>query len=164
MTSRSRQQGFRLQTNCWKRRLGIKLPQGIDKANITVVRHMYEELVAGNTVCSEDIAAVLTRERRDNKVKDLSGKYLQVVVSTMMKEAGEGVGDVCVREYRRGTFGEDGHTTLVYLFPTDINVDVLASTDRKLRRMHRANQNLCQQLQDARGNGGSRSVSAAVRP
>ena len=143
---------------------GNKLSQGIDRANVAVVRHMYKELEAGNIVCNEDIAVVLARERRDNKLKDLSDKYMQVTVSNMMEEVGEGVGDVCVREYRGGTFGEDGRTTLVYLLPTNINVDILASTDRNLRRMHRANQNLCQQLEDERGNGGSRSVSAAVTP
>ena len=125
---------------------------------------MYEELAADNVVCSEGIAGVLARERRDNKVKDVPDKYLRVVVSTMIKEVGEGVSDECVREYRGGTFREDGRTIFVYLFPTKINVDVLASTDRKLRRMHRANQDLCQQLQDARGNGGSGGGSATVTP
>ena len=81
-----------------------------------------------------------------------------------MKDIGKGVADVCVREYSGGTFGEDGRTTLVYLFPTDINVDVLAATDRKLRRMHRENQELRQQLQEARGNGGSGSGSATATP
>ena len=52
----------------------------------------------------------------------------------------------------------------MYLIPTNINVDVLASTDRKLRRMHRANQDLRQQLQGARSIGGSGSGSAAVTP
>ena len=125
---------------------------------------MYEELAAGNVVCSEGIAGVLARERRDNKVKDVPDKYLRVVVSTMIKEVGEGVSDECVREYRGGTFREDGRTIFMYLFPTKINVDVLASTDRKLRRMHRANQDLCQQLQDARSNGGSGGGSATVTP
>ena len=73
---------------------GKELPQGIDRANITVVRHLDEALAAGNMGCSEDIAVVLARERRDNKVKDVSGKHLRVVVSTMIKEVGEGVSDV----------------------------------------------------------------------
>ena len=76
---------------------GQELPQGIDRANIAVVRHMYEALAAGNMVCSEDIAVVLARERRGNKVKDVSDKHLRVVVSTMM-EVGEGIRDVYVRE------------------------------------------------------------------
>ena len=101
-------------------------PQGIDRGNIAVVRHMYEELAAVNMVCSEGIAGMLARERRDNKVKDVSDKYLRVVVSTMIKEVGEGVSDECVRKYRSGTSREDGHTTFVYLFPTKINADVLA--------------------------------------
>ena len=143
---------------------GKELPQGIDKANIAVVRHMYKALAAGNMVCSEDIAVVLARKRRDNKVKDLSDKYMQVTVSNMMKEVGEGVSDVRVREYRGATLGEDGRTTFVYLFPTNINVDVLASTDRKLRRMQRAYQDLRQHLQDTRGDGGSGSGSATVTP
>ena len=123
-----------------------------------------EALAAGNMVCSEDIAVVFARERRDNKVKDVSDRHLQVLVSTLMKGAGEGVSDVRVEEYRGGTFGEDGRTTFVYLFLTNFNVDVLVSTDRKLRRMHRANQDLCQQLRDARGNSGSGSGSATATP
>ena len=37
---------------------------------------------------------VLARERRDNKVKDVSGKHLRVVVSTMIKAVGEGASNV----------------------------------------------------------------------
>ncbi|CAM9539996.1 unnamed protein product [Ascophyllum nodosum] len=144
---------------------GKELPQGIHRANIAVVRHnMYEALAAGNMVCSEDIAVVLARERRDSKVQDVSDKHLRTLVSAMMKAVGEGVSDVSVREYRGGTIGEDGRTTFVYLFPTNINLDVLASTDRKLRKTHRENQELRQQLKDARGNGGSGSGSGTVTP
>ena len=81
-----------------------------------------------------------------------------------MKEISEGVGDVWLREYGDGTFGEDRRTTLVYLFSTDINVDILAATDRKLQRMHRENQELRQQLQAARGTGGSGSGTATATP
>ena len=98
---------------------------------------MYEAQATGNMACSEDIAVVLARERRDNKEKGVSNKHLRVVVSTTMKEVSQGVSDLRVREYRGGTFGEDGRTTFVCLLPTNINVDVLASTDRKLRRCTR---------------------------
>ena len=139
--------------------------QGIDRANITVARHMYETLATGNMVCSEYIAVVLARERCDNKVQDVSDKNLRVLVSAMMKAVGEGVSDVYVREYRGGTIGEDGRTTFAYLFPTNMNLDVLAFTDRKLRKTHRENQELRPQLQDARGNGGrSGSGSTTVTP
>ena len=143
---------------------GAQLSKGIARANIAVVRHVYEALAAGHVVCSEDIAVVLARERRLNEVKGVSDRHLREIVRTLMKEIGEGVGDVCVREYGGGTFGEDGRTTLVYLFPTDSNVDVLAATDRKLRRLRRENQELRQQLQEARGNGGSGSGSATATP
>ena len=53
-----------------------------------------------------------------------------------MKEIGKCVGDVCRREYRGGTFGESRRTTLVYLLSTNINGNVLAATDGKLRGMH----------------------------
>ena len=56
---------------------------------------MYEALGTGNMVCSEDIAVVLARERRDTKVKGVSNKHLRVVVSTMMKEVSQDVSDVC---------------------------------------------------------------------
>ena len=52
----------------------------------------------------------------------------------------------------------------MYLFPTDMNVDVLASTDRKLRKMHRDNKDFRQQVRDARGNGGSGIGSVTVTP
>ena len=118
----------------------VKLPKGTARGNIAAVRHVYEALAAGN---------VLARERRDNEVKGVSDRHLRGVLWTLMKDIGKGVADVCVREYSGGTFGEDGRTTLVYLFPTNTNVDVLAATDRKLRRMHRENQELRQQLQEA---------------
>ena len=143
---------------------GPQLPKGIARANIGVVRHVYEALGEGNVVCSEDIAVVFARERRDNDVKDVSDRRLREIVRTLMKEIGECVGDVCVREYGGGTFGEDRRTTLVHLFPTDINVDVLAAMGRKLRRMHRENQELRQQLQAARGTGGSDSGTATATP
>ena len=125
---------------------------------------MYEALGEGNVVCSEDIAVVLARECRDNDVKDVSDRRLREIVRTLMKEIGEGVGDVRVREYGGETVGEDRRTTLVYLFPTDISVDVLAATDPKLRRMHRENQELRQQLQAARGAGESGSGTATATP
>ena len=53
----------------------------------------------------------------------------------LMKEIGKCVGD-CRREYRGGTFGENRRTTLVYLFSTTINGNVLAATDGKLRGIH----------------------------
>ena len=143
---------------------GPQLPKGIARANIGVVRHVYEALAEGNVVCSEDIAVVLARERRDNGVKNVSDRRLWEIVQTLMKEIHEGVDDVCVREYDGGTFGEDGRTTLVYLFPTAIKVDVLAAKDRSLRKMHRENQELRQQLQEARGKGGSGSGSATKTP
>ena len=143
---------------------GAKLPKGIARANNAVVRHVYEALAAGNVVCSEDIVVVLARERRDNEVKGVSDRHLRGLVGTLIKDIGKCVADVRVREYWGGTLGEDGRTTYVYLFPTDINVDVLAATDRKLRRMHRENQELRQQLQEARGNGRSGSGSATVTP
>ena len=65
---------------------GKELPQGIDRANIAAVRHVYEALAAGNMVCSEDIAVVLARERRGNKVKDVSDRHLRVLVSTVIKD------------------------------------------------------------------------------
>ncbi|CAM9450488.1 unnamed protein product [Ascophyllum nodosum] len=141
-----------------------KLPKGIARANIAVVRHVYEALAAGNVVCSEHIAGVLAREWRDNEVKGVSDRHFRGLVWTLMKDIGKGVADVCVREYGGGTLGEDGRTTFVYLFPTSMNVDVLAANDRKLRRMHRENQELRQQLQEARGNGGSGSGQATVTP
>ena len=143
---------------------GPKLPKGTARANIAVVRHVYEALAAGTVVCSEDIAGVLARERRDNEVNGVSDRHLRLLVWTLMEDIGKGVADVCVREYGGGTFGDDKRTTFVYLFPTNMNVDVLAANDRKLRRMHRENQELRQQLQEARGKGGSGSGQATVTP
>ena len=59
---------------------GAKLPKGIARANIAVVRHVYEALAEGNVVCSEDIAVVLARERRDNEVKGVSDRHLRGIV------------------------------------------------------------------------------------
>ena len=89
---------------------------------------------------------------------------MRKVVLLSMQEIGKGVGDVCRREYRGGTFGENGRITLVYLFSSNINCDVLVATDRKLRGMHRECQELCQQLQEARGNGGNGSGTRSMLP
>ena len=79
-----------------------------------------------------------------------------------MKEIGKCVGDKCRREYRGGTFGENRRTTLVYLFSTNINGNVLVATDRKLRGMHRDDQELRQQLQEWRSNGGNSSGTSML--
>ena len=79
-----------------------------------------------------------------------------------MKEIGKCVGDMCRREYRGGTFGKNRRTKLVYLFSTNINGNVLVATDRKLRGMHQENQELHQQLQEARNNGGNSSGAIMI--
>ena len=75
---------------------------------------------------------VLAKKRRCNGMKGFSDKHLQGVVLMLMKKIDKCVGDVCRREYRGGNFGENRRTTLVYLFSTNINGDLLATTDRTL--------------------------------
>ena len=120
--------------------------------------------ICNGCVYSEAIAVVLARERRNNGVKGVPEHHLRGIACTLMKDIGKGVGDVCVRKYGGRTFAEGGRTTVVYLFSTDFNIEVLATTDRTLRRMHRENQELCQQLHEARGNGGSGSSSRTSTP
>ena len=103
---------------------GAKLLKGIVRVNIAVVRHVYEALAEGSVVCSEDIAVVLALEQRGNEVKGVSDRHLRGIMWALMKDIGQGVSDVCIRENGGEAFREDGRTTFVYLFPTDINVYV----------------------------------------
>ena len=82
---------------------------------------------------------VLAKERRNVEVEGVSDKRLQGVVLMLMKEKSKCVGDVCKREYRGGNFGKNRRTTLVYFFSTNIDGDVLATTERKLQGIPREN-------------------------
>ncbi|CAM9506323.1 unnamed protein product [Ascophyllum nodosum] len=131
--------------------VGPQLPQGSARTKSAVKRHVYEALVAGKVVCSEDIEARLVTERRANNIEDASAGHLRRIAQKMLHEVGEGVGDACVRECRDGAFGEDRRKTFVYLIPTLSRGDIIAGLDREFRKMDRENEGLRQQLQEARG-------------
>ena len=105
---------------------GAKLLKGIVRANIAVVRHVYEALAEGSVVCSEDIAVVLALEQRGNEVKGVSDRHLRGIMWALMKDIGQGVSDVCVREVRRSERMAEQH--LCTCFPR-----TSMSTCRRLR-------------------------------
>ena len=130
--------------------VGPQLPQGIERVKNAVKRHVYEALAAGKVVCSKDIETKLVAERRANNIEDASAGHIRRCALKILQDVGEGVGDVSVREYRGGAFGEDSRVILVYLIPTSDREDIIAGFDRKVRKMDRENEDLRQQLREAR--------------
>ncbi|CAM9469481.1 unnamed protein product, partial [Ascophyllum nodosum] len=129
--------------------VGPQLPQGIERVKNAVKRHVYEALAAGKVVCSEDIEARLVTERRANNIEDASAGHVRRYALKILQDVGEGVGDVSVREYRDGAFGEDRRKIFVYLIPTFGGDDIIVGLDREIRKMDRESEGLRQQLQEA---------------
>ena len=144
--------------------VGPQLPQGSARAKSTVKRHVYEAVAAGKVVCNEDIEAWLVTERRANDIEDTSAEHVRRIALKMLQDIGEGVGDASVREYHNGAFGEDACRVLVYLIPTSGRDDVIAGLDREVRKRNRENEDLRQQLQEARRDRESGDTFARATP
>ncbi|CAM9114542.1 unnamed protein product [Ascophyllum nodosum] len=144
--------------------VGPQLPQGSTRAKSAVKRHVYEALAAGKVVCSEDIETRLVTERRANNIQDASAGHVRRITLKMLKDVGEGVADASVRVYRGGAFGDDKRLVLVYLMPTSDRDNTIAGLDRHVRKMNRQNEDLRQQLREARGDRESGDTFARATP
>ena len=107
-------------------------------------------LAAGKVVCSGDIETRLVTEQRANNIEDASAGHVRRIALKMFQDVGEGVGNASVREYRGGAIVEDGPFILLYLISTPDRDDIVAGLEREVRKMDRKNEDLRQQLREAR--------------